>query len=168
MLARTLTMVGGLTGAAGLSQFPEFSQQYTQRLAGAVDELNRVVEDFDRSAQAEGLSRQAALDAMAGGTPFVERRREDMSRTILRQERLSADLAALRDAGPFTRAYEAARFNDSEIARRAAQDFKPALPLTFEGVTFAGAGLVMGLVVIGLLCRVLGLLVSPFRRKTAR
>ena len=46
-------MIGGLTGAAGLSQLPEFSQQYLQRLAGQVDELTRQVVEFDQTALAD-------------------------------------------------------------------------------------------------------------------
>ena len=38
-MIRTLTLAGALAGAVSLSQFPEFSQQYLQRLSGAVDEL---------------------------------------------------------------------------------------------------------------------------------
>ena len=43
MILRTMALAAGLTGAATLSQFPEFSQQYTQRLGGAVDELSAIV-----------------------------------------------------------------------------------------------------------------------------
>ena len=52
MILRALTLAGGLTGAAVSSQFPEFSQQYTQRLGGAVDALAVVVADFDAMALA--------------------------------------------------------------------------------------------------------------------
>ncbi|MEO1364377.1 MAG: DUF2937 family protein, partial [Pseudomonadota bacterium] len=62
MIARALMLAGGFAGAALTSQFPEYSQQYTQRLGGAVDALAEVVADFDASARAEGLSREAALD----------------------------------------------------------------------------------------------------------
>ncbi|MEC7965452.1 MAG: DUF2937 family protein, partial [Pseudomonadota bacterium] len=55
MIVRTLTLIAGLSGAAVTAQFPEFSQQYAQRLGGAVDELTAVVADFDASAQASGL-----------------------------------------------------------------------------------------------------------------
>lgn len=166
MIGRTLTLVGGLAGAASLSQFPEYSQQYTQRLGGAVDELSRVVADFDASAAAEGLSRDEALEQMRG-TAFVERRRADMTRTLTRYEQLTADLAALQSAGPFTRAYRIAHFDDTDIARRAAQDFKPAVPLTFEGLSFAGLGLLLGSLLITLLRDLLGLLMRPFRRRSA-
>ena len=46
MILRALTLAAGLTGAAGASQFPEFSQQYVQRLGGAVDELTRFVAEM--------------------------------------------------------------------------------------------------------------------------
>lgn len=164
MIGQTLTLVGGLAGAATLSQFPEYSQQYTQRLAGAVDELAQVVGDFDRSAAAEGLTRTQALSAMTG-TAFVDRRRADMTRTIARYERLTADLTALRSAGPFTRAYRLSHIDDPTIARRAAADFKPALPLSFEGLTFAAIGLFLGAVAIAILKDLIRLLTSPFRRR---
>lgn len=164
MIARTLTLAAGLAGAAGLSQFPEYSQQYTQRLSGAVDELTRVVADFDRSAAAEGLTRAEALSAMTG-TAFVERRRADMTRTFARHERLSADLAALRSAGPFTRAYRIAHIDDPEIAARALQDFRPALPLSFAGLTFAAAGFVLATLALTLLRDLAALLTAPLRRR---
>ena len=164
LIARILTLAGGLAGAASLSQFPEFTQQYTQRLAGAVDELSRVVEDFDASARAEGLTRPEALSAMTG-TPFVERRRIDMTRTLQRHAELRADLAALRGAGPFTRAYQMSHLDDSVIAKRAVEDFRPALPLTFEGITFAGVGLVLGALAMSLIANLVGMLLWPLRRR---
>ncbi|WP_375175682.1 DUF2937 family protein [Pseudooceanicola sp.] len=168
MIARTLTLIGGLAGAAGLSQFPEYSQQYTQRLAGAVDELTRVVDDFDRSATAEGLTRDEALSAMTG-SGFVERRRADMIRTLARHEDLTADLNALKASGPFTRAYRITHFNDAEVARRALQDYQPALPLTFAGGSFAAIGAVLGMLAVGvigsLLSMLFALLSAPFRRR---
>ena len=54
-MLRVVSVVVGLMGGAGLAQFPEYAQQYTQRLGGALDELSRVVADFDRSAAATGL-----------------------------------------------------------------------------------------------------------------
>ena len=49
-MLKFLAIAGGLAGAAGLSQYPEFSQQYTQRLGGQVDALSEVVADFEASA----------------------------------------------------------------------------------------------------------------------
>ena len=46
MIIRAITLAGGLAVGAGASQFPEFSQQYAQRLGGAVDALGEVVRGF--------------------------------------------------------------------------------------------------------------------------
>ena len=60
-MIRLLAFIGGLGGAVSLSQFPEFSQQYLQRLAGAVDELQVIVETFDADAKGANLTRDEAL-----------------------------------------------------------------------------------------------------------
>ncbi|MBU2982893.1 DUF2937 family protein [Lentibacter algarum] len=162
MILRALTFAGGLAGAAGLSQFPEFSQQYMQRLGGAVDELSRFVAEFDADADALGLSREAALVDLAKGGDMGAARADTVVGTIERHARLSDDLAALQGAGPFTRAYEMRRFTDREISSRALEAFKPALPLSFEGGVFAGAGFLAG---FGSLWLLLGLGRCMFSRK---
>ena len=143
MITRTLVLAGGVAGAAVLSQFPEYAQQYTQRLGGAVDALGQVVADFDASAAAEGLTREQALAQMTG-TAFVERRRDDMQRSFARHARLSADLEALAAAGPFMRAYHGTRLTDPDIASAALVAFKPAVPVTVEGAAFAIVGFGLG------------------------
>jgi hypothetical protein len=160
MLLRTITLAGGLAGAAGLSQFPEFSQQYVQRLGGAVDELSRFVSEFDADAASLGLGREAALAQLAQGGAMGEKRAETMARTITRHDRLADDLAALQAAGPFSRAYAAGRLTDAEIAAKAWENFRPALPLTFEGAVFGGAGMIAGMAVVGALLALLRRLVA--------
>ena len=161
MIARALTLAGGLAGAATTSQFPEFSQQYLQRLGGAVDALSVVVADFDASAKAAGLSRQEALEQMQG-TEFLDSRSADVTRTFSRYDRLSADLETLQGEGPFMRAYRGASMTDPQIARAAWEVFQPALPLNIAGGVFAGIGFVLGGLVLSL---VLGVLRWPFRRR---
>ena len=153
MFLRALTLAVGLTGAAGLSQFPEFSQQYTQRLAGKVEELTRFVEEFDADAATVGVSREQALVDLAQGGAIGAERAQTIVTTIARKDRLGRALQDLRGAGPFTRAYHANVFTDGELARGTLSDFKPALPLTFEGVVFAIVGFLGGLGAIGLLSR---------------
>ncbi|MFX0541372.1 DUF2937 family protein [Roseovarius sp. S4756] len=164
-MLRALTLVGGLAGAAGLSQFPEFSQQYVQRLGGAVDELGRFVAEFDADAAEVGLSRETALSDLAQGGVMGGQRAETMEGVIQRHQRLAEDLAALRKAGPFTRAHRIGKFADPEIAGAAWQAFQPAVPLTAAGGIFAGAGFLGGLATVG---GVLALLRAPFRRRRAR
>src|SRR5690606_18979685 len=105
MLLKTLTLAGGLAGAATLSQFPEFSQQYAQRLGGAVDELARVVAEFDGDAASLSLDRDEALAQLSTGSDMGRARAATMTRTFERHDRLRADLASLQGAGPFMRAY---------------------------------------------------------------
>ncbi len=161
MIVRALTLAGGVAGAATVSQFPEYSQQYIQRLGGAVDALAQVVADFDASAQAVGLSRDAALVQMRG-TAFLDRRRADMRLTFSRFEALRSDFQALQGTGPFMRAYHLPRLSDPQIASAAWQEYQPAVPLNFAGITFAGVGFVSATLLLGLVLR---LLVWPFRRR---
>lgn len=163
MILRALTLAGGLAGATATSQFPEFSQQYIQRLGGAVDALSDVVADFDASAAAVGLSRADALAQMQG-TDFLERRRRDMTATFDRYARLRSDLEQLKNEGPFMRAYHMPSLTDPEIARAAWAEYQPALPLNFAGAVFAAVGFVLGLAVLGVILRILS---WPFRRRPA-
>lgn len=164
MITRALILAGGLAGGAAVAQFPEFSQQYVQRLGGAVDALEEVVADFDASAEAVGLSRGEALAQMTG-SEFVERRRADMTRTIGRFERLSADLAALEAASPFARAGQALRFSDRDLVHDTWAAFRPAMPVTTDGLAFAGIGVFGGMAVVW---TVLAALKLPFRRRPGR
>lgn len=160
MIIRALVLALGVAGGLAGSQFPEFSQQYLQRLGGAVDALEDVVADFDASATAVGLDRAGALAQMRG-TPFMERRRIDMARTFARYDALRRDLAMLEGEGPFMRAYRLPYMSDPEIARAAWAVYQPAMPLTFAGLSFAGAGALLA----GLLgWALLRMLLWPLRR----
>lgn len=163
MILRALTLAGGLVGAAATSQFPEFSQQYLQRLGGAVDALEQVVADFDASASSVGLTRDAALAQMQGSA-FMDRRRADMAQTFSRYETLKDDLSELTGAGPFMRAYHLPRLTDTQIAGAAWDVYKPAVPLNFAGIVFAGVGFVLGSVLLGLILKSLA---WPLRRRNA-
>jgi hypothetical protein len=89
MIIRAAALAGGLAGAAGLSQYPAFTQQYTQHLAGRIEALSVVTADFDASAARAGLTRDEALAQMTG-TDFLEDRRADMTRAFARLDRLTA------------------------------------------------------------------------------
>ncbi|GAA3853507.1 DUF2937 family protein [Celeribacter arenosi] len=154
MIVRMLTLVGGLIGAAMLSQFPEFTQQYTQRLAGQVEALDVVIADFDRSASKAEMTRDEALASM-GGSVFLENRRSDMRDTISRHERLGRDLTALRAAGPIERLSMPHRVADTKLARATWMDYQPALPISVDGAICAVVGFVAGWILVGGLLRLL-------------
>lgn len=162
MILRSIIIAAGLAGAFSAAQFPAYSQQYMQRLGGAVDALGDVVADFDASATALGLSREQALEQMTGSA-FVEARRRDMAVTFDRFDSLSDDLAVLESMGPFTRAYNANRFMDAEIAQGAWSAFQPAVPVTQAAAIFAG----FGFVVVGGGVMAVFSIVRPRRRRVA-
>ncbi len=160
---RWLALAGGLAGAACLSQYPEFAQQYVQRLGGTVDALAGVVADFDRTARNAGLTRDAALGELEG-TPFLDARQQDMTATFRRYERLSADLTMLRLAGPVERMTLPQRMADPATLSATWGDFRPAMPLTQAGGVAAAAGFSAGWLALAGLLRALG---WPFRRRRA-
>lgn len=163
-MIRALCLIGGLTGAAGLSQFPEFSQQYLQRLAGQVDALTVVSKDFDASALAAGLGREEALEQMTG-SPFLEARQLDMRRTFARHARLTENLIILRAATPLERLALPHRMADPATVQAVWADFTPAVPLSVAGAASAGTGFVGGWAVFAGLLAAISL---PFRRSRAR
>lgn len=164
MIVKTLTLVGGLFGAAIVSQFPEFTQQYTQRLGGQVDALHVVIADFDASAQKADMSREDALASM-GGSVFLENRRRDMRNTFDRFDRLSEDLIKLRDASPLERLTMPQRVSDTELAMSTWDNFVPALPLSLAGALSGLAGYFAGWAAVSGL---LWLLLRPLRRRKAK
>lgn len=162
-MLRILALAGAVAGGVGLSQFPEFSQQYLQRLAGQVDALSEVVHDFDATATRNLLTREQALADMTG-TAFLEDRRSDLTRTFARYDRLSANLADLRAASPLQRLTMPQKLGDGETLAATWADFRPAVPVTTDGLITAGIGFLGGwLVTAGLL----GLLAWPFRGRRA-
>ena len=146
MIGRLVAMVIAGAGAGSLSQFPEFVQQYSQRLAGRIDELQRFVQEFDRDAQRAGLTRQQAIEEYRlSESEFLGARQGRVADTIERYEGYQDAKARLQEAGPFGRLIVFARNYDGEIAGAAWEDYKPAVPLTMEGLVHAGGGLVAGL-----------------------
>lgn len=154
-LVLLLAIAGGTTG----SQAPEFSQQYLQRLGGAVSELRIVAQAFDRDASADGLDRQAALNRLKQSDDTLTRRRgNSMAETFERYENLAAQYDALQAARPIIRPIEMLRYPDPKIIREAWDIYNPAAPLTRPGLAWG----LMGTGVLGILMWVFSF---PFRRR---
>lgn len=158
---RVLALVAGLAGATALSQFPEFSQQYLQRLGGQADALTAVATAFDASATAAGLTREAALANLSAGT-FQLAHQADMRETLARADRVDNDLALLRAASPLERLALPQRFRDAETLQATWADFRPAVPVTADGLISAGIGFLLG---YGLMAGLIALILAPFRRR---
>ncbi len=94
-------LAGALVGGLTVSQYPEYAQQYHQRLGGAVEELSLVIESFDEDAKSQGLDRQEALARYdASSDTFLVERGQSMTQTISRYENLFSHLSPLPQASP--------------------------------------------------------------------
>lgn len=158
-LGAVLALALGLMG----SQVPEFTQQYEQRLGGAVAELKTIVARFDQAARKAGLSRAAALETYGqSANAFLSAQGEDMRETLARYQTLSAHLDALKSDGALVRTADLVRYFDPQIAQGTAESYRPGVPVTIEGLAYAGTGLVLGYGVVA------GLFGAARRRKRRR
>jgi hypothetical protein len=165
-MRRTLGIIGGIALGACLSQFPEYAQQYTQRLGGAVDELKIITSEFETAAREAGLTLDEAIDRYSKtGDSFIAARGESMARTFRRYEELSATLAEVRGATGWERFSKMPEYFDTEIGQRTLSDYQPAVPITVEGLSYAAAGFAVGYLTLSAL---VGVLLLPFRRRRVR
>jgi hypothetical protein len=162
LLRSTMTMAIGLAGALGLSQAPEFAQQYRQRLGGALEELQRIVADFDADAAKSGLSRDEAVALHLGANETLFRDRGLRAKqTIERQEVLQSQATWFETLPPPARPLAIIRGYDEALMAGMWRDYEPGLPLTPHGAIWAGAGFVA-------LAGLFMLVTAPFARWTRR
>jgi hypothetical protein len=125
------------------SQGPEFSQQYRQRLGGAIDEMRTVIERFDADARANNESRESAIGRLRGNRDdLASRQGAAMQGNVERLARLEAHRQLMLEAGPFSRVGLLLRDGDTDLMRAVYREFKPAVPVTEEGVLSAAGGFV--------------------------
>lgn len=164
MVYKAIVLACMLAGGIVASQLPAFSQQYIQRLGGAVDELTLVTQAYDRDAAAVGLSREQALVQQSASGEFGALRADNMAATFARQRDLQASLDALQNTVPYQRVALAMHFRDQDVARAALDAFEPAVPLTATGAVFALAGAFLGWCVSRLVLALFGALRRIFVR----
>jgi hypothetical protein len=145
MLLRRLALaIGLLFGLIG-TQGPEFAQQYRQRLAGAIDELSRIVDMFDAEAANHALAPDQAITRLKTNTdPLARERGADIENDISRLDRMKAALATFRDSGSWRRLVALARDFDATTAERTWKDFEPAVPTTWEALGVGLVGMIWG------------------------
>jgi exonuclease VII large subunit len=140
-LALAIAMLAGLIGSQG----PEFAQQYRQRIGGALDELKRMVAEFDAETASEHLTPAQGLSRLeANSDPLARERGEDMAETMDRARRLEEQLEAMAAAGPLKRLYVMVKDFDPQIARRTLDNYEPAAPLSLEALTAGGLAAAWG------------------------
>jgi hypothetical protein len=129
-------------------QIPEFGQQYSQRLGGALDELDRIVQHFDEDSRQSGYDEADALGLMAKNPePLVREQSARMSENIQRRNRLRDQKVAVA-AGGLGGIIVLLTSYDPPLAERTYSDFRPGLPLTFDGLFFALGGFVVSFLML--------------------
>jgi hypothetical protein len=145
MFGRTLSLAVAFCGALAASQLPEFTQQYSQRLGGAIDELTRVVQRFKTDSAAVGVDPNGGLARLASSPDELARRQSDaMAANMARLDKLQAQLAKMAVAGPFGRIEAFLSDPDPAIASATWQSFQPGVPATGEGAASGGVGFLAG------------------------
>jgi hypothetical protein len=140
-LALAIAVLAGLIGSQG----PEFAQQYRQRLGGALEELNRIVSEFDAEVQRQNLTRAEGLKRLEDhDDPLARERGEDMTKAIERAKRFDDEIRAMNSAGPLIRLYVVATNFDPEIARSTLDNYEPAEPLSLGALTAGGLAALWG------------------------
>jgi len=135
-----------VAGAAGLSQAPEFFQQYLQRLGGHLDEARLQLAGFEAVAKASGLTLAELIEVTRTQTAVpVSKLGGLIATTQTRAAELEAAERALHEAAAWERPFVFLAHMDGDIAVRTWEVFKPAVPVTAEGLTYAAAGMVLAL-----------------------
>ncbi len=135
-----------VAGAVAFSQFPEFVQQYLQRLGGHLDEARRQVAKFTETAAQSNLSLPQFIDRTSANTDTaVAKLGGVMQDAVDRVNELSFANAAIHDASLWERPFVFLRHVDPEIASATWEIYKPAVPTTTEGLVYAIVGVVVAL-----------------------
>lgn len=161
---RTFVLACAIAGAGIASQAPEFSQQYRQRLGGAIVELRQFVEDFDADARDNGLNRAQALSTYAtSGEKFLNDRGRTMQAVLDRYESLLRQQTAFQKTPALFRPLAISRDYDRPLLEGTWSIYEPAIPVNMHGFSWAAAGFLVAGFLAWLLARLLGAMTGTRR-----
>jgi len=150
-LPRIANGLAAVAGAGITSQFPEFYQQYLQRLGGRLDQALIQEARIYEAARSQGLAVEDYLQRfLQSGDPVFQAEGRVIQAALADAEALRGSLMALAEAGPLERPFAIFRHLDHDVLSATFAAFKPALPVTAEGLTYAAIGLLLGLLALAL------------------
>lgn len=146
MIGRLANALFGGAGALAAGQAPAFYAQYLQRLGGRLDQAVAAVERVraDAAGRGETLEDYIALSLSDASTRAQEAGQRALEAVQIR-DALREAYAALTVARPLERPVVFVEYLDTGLAQATLNDFAPALPVSLEGLIYAGAGLLIGL-----------------------
>ncbi len=129
-------------GAVAFAQFPEFMQQYLQRLGGHLDEARRQLAHFRDVAQQSGLTLEGLITRTnANSDAAVAKLGGVMREAVARVAHLEQAQSAIQTASPWTRPFAFLTHADHDIVRGTMHAFQPAVPTTLEALVYALLGM---------------------------
>ncbi|GAB4356655.1 MAG: hypothetical protein Kow00114_07680 [Kiloniellaceae bacterium] len=147
MFARLIYSLGAIAGGTAFSQFPEYYAHYLQRLGGRIDQARLRAAEIREDAAEKGLSVEAYVETFLDSAPHsLEGGR--MAESIFQLERMEAAYQALRAATPLQRPLAFAEHMNPGLVEATLGDFAPAVPITPEGLSYAAAGVLAGLIAV--------------------
>ncbi|MBA2369445.1 MAG: DUF2937 family protein [Candidatus Protochlamydia sp.] len=141
VLDRFFVVFGAFLG----SQIPQYLQQYTQRLAGHVAELDFQIAKLKKIAAMSGKTLDQYIHKFEQNTdPDFVRQGEFMDGIVIRWQELNQALSNLTEASVWKHPFVFLKEMDYSIARNTYESFQPGLNLTTEGFLYACLGILMG------------------------
>jgi hypothetical protein len=136
-----------VAGAIVFSQFPQFLQQYSQRLSGHMNELSLQVGLMQQAASQLGLSLQEYTEKfLANGTdPVFEKQGRIIQQLTERYQDLTLAYNSLQNASIYKRPFVFIANLKTDIALDTWNSFQPGIPTTLEGLVYAFVGMLFGI-----------------------
>lgn len=154
LLDRVFVVLGAFVG----SQIPEFMQQYQQRLAGHVDELNHLLSQLRQTAAYSGKSLEQYIQKFTlNSDPDFARQGEFMQGVVNRWQELHQALYHLSESSLWSRPYVFVKELQVDIAHSTLASFQPGMSLTIEGLCYTGIGILIGFTLYQILAKSLTL-----------
>lgn len=152
LLDRLFIVAGAFIG----SQIPQFMQQYTQRLAGNVEALQKLIGQLNHMASLsqKTLEKYIQKFKISEDPDFVQQ--GDFMQGILnRWEELHEALVHLNQSSIWVRPYYFLKDLQADIAHSTISSFHPGLSLTLEGLCYAGIGMILGWIFYQILSKII-------------
>lgn len=141
LIDRLCVVAGAFIG----SQVPLFMQQYTQRLAGHVEALQKLINQLHQIASISQKNLDQYIQKFRESSdPDFHRQGDFMQGIAVRLQELQQALEHLTQHSFWLRPYYFFKDLQPDIVRSTLDSFQPGFNLTIEGLCYAGGGMILG------------------------
>lgn len=138
LLDRLFIVAGAFFG----SQIPQFTHQYTQRLAGHVESLHKLVAQLNQMASLSHKTLDEYIQKFQGSSDLDFNQQGNFMQGIVnRYEELNQALVDITQSPFWLRPYYFLKKLQPDIAHSTMDSFQPGINLSIEGFCYAAAGM---------------------------